>query len=313
MNKSNTNLPATPQNQPQKPKFSVAITSKGYQTLVNNTLGDPARAKRFIASVTSAVAVNPSLQDCEAGSILAVGLLGESLNLSPSPQLGQYFFVPFNCKAKYEKGTNTLLEPECKKAQFVIGYKGYIQLALNSGLYRKINVLPIKEGEFKSFDPLNEELKCIIIEDPDKREAAPTIGYYVMFELLNGFRKVLYWTKNKMIRHADKYSPAFSAKVYADIQAGKIADKDMWRYSSFWYKDFDDMGMKTMLRQILGHWGQLSPEMQAAFEKDGSMAMVNDNNQIVNIPEADLNLNAEPEPIEPEFTEVIEQVDLDTV
>ena len=78
----------------QKPKFSVAITTKGYQSLISNTLRDPARARRFTASITSAVAVNPALQECDAGTILAGALLGESLNLSPSPQLGQYYLVP---------------------------------------------------------------------------------------------------------------------------------------------------------------------------------------------------------------------------
>lgn len=84
--------------QSSKPKFSVAITTKGYQQLINNTLGSPERAKRFVASITSAVAVNPALQECEAGSILAGGLVGESLNLSPSPQLGQFFLSPLSQK-----------------------------------------------------------------------------------------------------------------------------------------------------------------------------------------------------------------------
>lgn len=72
----------------QKPKFSVAITTKGYQSLIANTLRDPARVRRFTASITSAVAVNPALQECDAGTILAGALLGESLNLSPSPSAG---------------------------------------------------------------------------------------------------------------------------------------------------------------------------------------------------------------------------------
>ena len=80
----------------KKPKFSVAIQSDMYKNLINNTLGNEARATRFIASISSAVATNPNLQDCEAGSILSGALVGESLNLSPSPQLGQYYLVPYN-------------------------------------------------------------------------------------------------------------------------------------------------------------------------------------------------------------------------
>ena len=126
----------------QKPKFSVAITTKGYQSLISNTLRDPARARRFTASITSAVAVNPALQECDAGTILAGAMLGESLNLSPSPQLGQYYLVPFKQKAKYDRN-NRLIRPESVTAQFVLGYKGYIQLALRSGQYKDLDVMVI--------------------------------------------------------------------------------------------------------------------------------------------------------------------------
>ena len=88
----------------QKQKFSVAITTEGYRNLINNTLGDPERSKRFVAAITSAVAVNPMLQECTPGTILAGGLLGESLNLSPSPQLGQYYLVPFKDRVKGKDG-----------------------------------------------------------------------------------------------------------------------------------------------------------------------------------------------------------------
>lgn len=129
----------------QKPKFSVAITTKGYQSLIANTLRDPARARRFTASITSAVAVNPALQECDAGTILAGALLGESLNLSPSPQLGQYYLVPFKQKAKYDR-SGRMIRPESVTATFVLGYKGYIQLALRSGQYADLDVTEIKQG-----------------------------------------------------------------------------------------------------------------------------------------------------------------------
>lgn len=258
----------------QKPKFSVAINTPGYQKLINNTLGDPDRAKRFVAAITSAVAVNPLLQDCEAHTILAGALLGESLNLSPSPQLGQYYLVPFNDN---KSGT--------KNAQFILGYKGYIQLAIRSGQYKKINVIEIKEGELKRFDPLNEELEVELIDDWDKREKTATIGYYAMFEYTNGFRKAMYWSREKMMSHADTYSKAFSRTAYEKIKNGEIADKDLWKYSSFWYKNFDDMAKKTMLRQIISHWGVMSIEMQSAFERDDRTLNFSDDGNIVEVDE----------------------------
>ena len=254
-----------------KPKFSVAIQSDTYKNLINRTLGDKDRATRFIASISSAVATNQALQECDAGTILSGALLGESLNLSPSPQLGQYYLVPFNDNKK-----------GYKVAQFQLGYKGYIQLAIRSGQYKKLNVLAIKKGELIKYDPLNEEIEVKLIESEEEREEAETIGYYAMFEYTNGFKKTIYWSKKKMLSHADKYSQSFSLgatngkypKVsYEDYILGKYDKKDEWLYSSYWYKDFDGMAYKTMLRQLISKWGIMSIDMQQAMEQD--MATIN--------------------------------------
>ena len=316
--------------QRQRPKFSVAIQTEGYQKLINNTLQDPDRAKRFVASVTSAVAVNPQLQECNAGSILAGALLGESLNLSPSPQLGQYYLVPFKNQCKDANGNKLWVTDEKgnkvkdengkwipvteMSAQFICGYKGLIQLALRTGQYRKLNVLEIKEGELKHFDPLNEEIECILIENFEKREQAPTVGYYAMFEYLNGFRKAIYWSKDKMLSHADKYSAAFSREEYGKFIRGEYSKKDEWKYSSYWYKDFDGMAKKTMLRQLLSKWGVMSTDMQEIILKDEKMT------QLVGAEIVTSDVDEMPEPVNPvnaqnvsqtEFTEVHEQVNLD--
>lgn len=295
---------------PQKPKFSVAISTDKYRKLINNTLGDPNRARRFVAAISSAVAVNPALQECEAGSILSGALLGESLNLSPSPQLGQYYLVPFKSKAKKDR-EGRIISPECTKAQFVLGYKGYIQLAIRSGQYTKINVIEVKEGELVHFDPITEDVDLKLIDDYEAREKAPTVGYCATFQYLNGFRKTIYWSKEKMLSHADKFSPAFSKESYHKIQNGQISDKDMWKYSSFWYKNFDDMAKKTMLRQLISRWGVMSIEMITAFESDNKEIETTSNGDFV---------SSEAEPTEtpalnsqPEVTEVEEQVDLNSL
>lgn len=224
-----------------KPKFTAVINSDGYKKLINNTLGNPTKAARFVTAITSAVTTNPALSECEAATIVSAGLLGESLNLSPSPQLGQYYLVPF----KDRKNSRTV-------AQFQLGYKGYIQLAIRSGQYKKLNVLPIKQGELISFNPLEEEIEVQLIEDEAERENAPTIGYYAMFEYTNGFKKAMYWSKAKMESHAEKYSAGYKAK----------------KGYTFWEKDFDAMACKTMLRQIISKWGIMSIDMQKAIESD---------------------------------------------
>jgi len=240
---------------PSKPKFSVALQSDAYKNLINNTLRDPARANKFVASISSAVATNPALQECEAGTILSAALLGESLNLSPSPQLGQYYLVPF------DDNRNKRVV-----AQFQLGYKGYIQLAIRSGYYKKLNVLAIKEGELINYNPLDEEIKVNLIEDDEVRENTPTIGYYAMFEYSNGFTKTLYWSKKKMQEHAKKYSQGYRR----DLEKGSEF--------TFWSKDFDGMAYKTMLRQLISKWGIMSVEMQDAFDKD--MASINTDGKV---------------------------------
>ena len=277
---SNPVAPTNSLAQKARPKFSVAIQSEAYKNLINNTLNDPKRASRFIANITSAVSVNPALQECDASTILSAGLLGEALNLTPSPQLGQFYLIPFDDKKR-----------GCKVATFVIGYRGYVQLAIRSGQYRKINVLPIKEGELINFDPMTEEIEVNLIEDDDAREEAQTIGYYAMFEYTNGFRKAMYWSKKKMMAHADKYSKAFNKKSYEDLKAGKIPQSEMWKYSSFWYQDFDAQACKTMLRQLISKWGIMSVEMQKALEYDQGVAVVKDGKlggvEYVDNPESD--------------------------
>lgn len=248
-------------NLPAKTPFSVKIQSDGYKNLINNTLGDPKRAAGFVTAITSAVATNPALQECDPATILSAGLLGETLQLSPSPQLGQYYLVPFNDKNR-----------GCKVAQFQLGYKGYIQLAIRSGQYKKLNAMAIKEGELISYDPLNEDIEVKLIENESEREAAETIGYYAMFEYLNGFRKVIYWSKEKMIAHANQYSQGFRAR----------------KGYTFWEKDFDSMAIKTMLRQLISKWGIMSIEFQKAYEADMGVLRENQDPEYVdNLPEFD--------------------------
>lgn len=240
----------------KKETFSTFLTKDAVKNMINNTLGGK-DGQRFMAAILSAVSANPTLAECEHSSILSTALLGEGLKLSPSPQLGQYYMVPFNDKKK-----------GCKVAQFQLGYKGYIQLAIRSGYYKKINVLAIKEGELVKYDPLSEELKVKLIDDDEERENTPTMGYYAMFEYLNGFRKAMYWSLAKMEAHADKYSQAFHLAAYRKLKAGEIPQNDLWKYSSFWYKDFDGMAYKTMLRQLISKWGIMSIELQNAIETD---------------------------------------------
>ncbi len=268
---NNKNQVAVQNNQvgAKKTSFSNFMQSVGNK-LVANTLQDDKRKTQFIANIISAVSNNPTLQDCDQVSVVSAALQAEALHFPINNSLGYVYLVPFNDKKR-----------DCKVAQFQIGYKGYIQLAIRSGQYKSINVVEVKEGELGEYDPLNGQ-KFNWIKDYATRKQAKTIGYVGQFELVNGFKTQLYISYEEMLDHADTYSQAFSKDAttkkvgnttynlvsYDDYAAGKYNKKDEWLYSSFWYKDFDSMSKKTVLRQLLSKWGIMSVEMQEAFIKD---------------------------------------------
>lgn len=233
--------------QAEKKSFPAFMKQDVVLRNLSKTLGDETRKNRFVSSIISAVSTNTALQDCDYNTIINSALLGEALNLSPSPQLGHFYMVPF----KDTKQGRTV-------ATFQIGWKGYLQMAIRSGQYKHINVLSIKEGELIKYDPLEESIEISLIEDEEEREKTNTIGYYAMFELVNGFKKSMYWSKKKMEAHAMKYSQGYKN------------DKAKGTKYTFWSKSFDDMAHKTMLRQLIGKWGIMSIEMQNAFTNDMS-------------------------------------------
>lgn len=264
----------------QKTGLTAYLTNDAVKNQINNVIGGK-NGDRFISSIVSAVQTNSALQECTNPSILSAALLGESLKLSPSPQLGQYYMVPFN---NNKKGY--------KEAQFQLGYKGYIQLAIRSGQYKKLNVLAIKEGELVRFDPLNEEIEVNLIEDEEAREEAKAVGYYAMFEYTNGFKKAMYWSKKKMEAHALKYSKGYKAK----------------KGYTFWEKDFDAMAYKTMLRQLISKWGIMSIDMQSAMDADMAVIHEDGTKDYVDM-ENDENVVADQELHESETTEEPQQVE----
>lgn len=254
----------------QKIGFTDYLSQDAVKAQIQKAIGK--NADRFTASIISAVNQNPQLADCNNASIVAGALTGEALKLSPSPTLGNYYLLPFNDK---ERG---------KVAQFVIGYKGLINLAIRSGVYKKLNVLEIKDGELIKYDPLNEEIEVKLIEDENLREKTETIGYYAMFEYINGFRKVLFWTKTRMENFASTYSAGYRAK----------------KGYTFWEKDFDSMAKKTMLRQLISKWGVMSItyEMEQALEAD--QAVINEDGTKVYVDNAPDDVVVDAKDVTPE-------------
>lgn len=211
-------------------------------------------ANGFMANVMTLVSNDSYLADSEPMSIMSGALTAATLNLGLDKNLGYAYLVPFNSRNK-QTGKRE------KKAQFVLGYKGYIQLAQRSGQYRALNVIEVYEGELKSWNRLTEEFDF----DPEGRKSEEVIGYVGYFELLNGFKKTVYWTKQEIEAH----------------RISNSKDKDKTKKSGVWASDYDAMARKTVLRNMLSKWGILSIEMQKATIADEHVQNVSPDGDIV--------------------------------
>lgn len=244
----------------QKQGINTYLQSEAVKNNIVSVIGRE-DSQRFISSVVSAVQGNQALTECTNSSILSAALIGHSLKLPQSPQLQMFYLVPYNNKKKDANGK----EITVKEAVFQLSYRGYLQLAMRSGQYRRINACDIREGELKSFNPITEEYVFDAITDYEKRKNLPVIGYYAYFEMTNGYKKEIYWSKEQMETHAKKYSMSY---------------RKGWS-SSFWATDFDAMALKTMIRQLVSKWGMMSVDMETAYQHD--MAVEDENGNPVYI------------------------------
>ena len=241
------------------PSLTAYLNNDAVRAQINSIVGSK-RGTAFITSIVSAVQANPTLKECTNSSILSAALLGESLNLSPSAALGQFWLIPYNNK---KEGV--------REAQFQLGANGFKQLAMRTGQYKDIDFIEVHEGEYKGRDKYTGKQTFEFIENEDERETLPVIGYMAYFELTNGFRKSVFWTVKKMEEHANRYSQAFNLEAYRKIQRGEMPQSEMWKYSSYWYTNFSGMAEKTLVKHLLSKYGILSTELVNAADADGSV------------------------------------------
>lgn len=225
------------------PALKSMLASQAIKKQIKSLLGD--RAGHFIMAIVQVVEGTPQLQEADPQSIINAAIASAVLNLPIEKNLGFAYIVPYRDK---EKGMI---------AQFQMGYKGYIQLALRSGEYKFINSIEVKEGELKGYNLLTGELELEFIEDLDERIITKTIGYASYIEFNNGFRNTLFMTEAQVKNHAKKYSQAYQY----DLNKG-------YKYSN-WSKNFEAMALKTVLKLNLSKYGALSVEVQKALQTDG--------------------------------------------
>lgn len=179
-------------------------------------------AGAFVTSLLSLVKSTPQLAAADPKTILSAAMTAATLKLPISPNLGFAYIIPYG-----------------KEAQFQMGYKGYIQLAMRTGQYKTINAAVVYEGQIEDIDFVTGEIVR------GKKKSDKVVGYVAYFELINGFSKTIYMTTEDMLRHAQTFSKSFS------------------RSSSVWKTNFDAMGLKTVIKQLISKYGIMSIDMQS--------------------------------------------------
>lgn len=221
-------------------RFNACISNESTQQYLALVLHE--KKSSFVNNVTALVSNSAALQECQPMSLIYASLKATALDLPLDPNLGFAYVIPYK---NNKKGT--------VDAQFQIGYKGFIQLAIRSGQFLLINVTDIRDGELQGENLLTGEMTFTRAAD---RENKPVIGYAAYFKLTNGFSKTLYMTVGEVKAHAGRYSQTYSSKL------------DYIRNSSKWTTDFDAMAKKTVLKLLLSKYAPLSIEMQNAIQAD---------------------------------------------
>jgi len=236
------------------------------------------KAPAFISSILSATNTNPQLKVCEPMSIISSAMVAAALDLPINQSLGFAHLVPYS-----------------GKAQFQMGWRGYVQLAQRTGLYKFLNAERVYEGQIKSRDMLSGKIEL----NEEGKTSDVVVGYFAHMELLNGFQKTVYISKANAEKHGKRYSQTFSS------------EKDYVREKSKWTTDFDAMSLKTVVKMLLGKWAPLSTDYQmqkalqldqAVINEDGTPEYVDGKNTI----DAETVPTGDPEPTGEELARLAE-------
>lgn len=221
-------------------EFNNVITHVNTQNYLQQVLG--AKKQEFVNNVTALVANDTALQECEPLSIMYSAIKATALDLPLDKNLGFAYVIPYDNK---KKGV--------KEAQFQIGFKGFVQLAIRSGQFKNINVTDVRKGEIVDTDLLTGEVKLQVLPN---RETLPVIGYIAYFRLINGFEKILYMSVDEITLHAMKFSQTYKS------------NNKYVKENSNWTTNFDVMAKKTVLKLLLSRYAPLSVEMRSAITAD---------------------------------------------
>jgi recombination protein RecT len=207
-------------------RIKNVLATKPVRSRFEEILGS--RAQSFMSSIITAVSQNNQLAQCDPTSVISAAAIAATMDLPINPGLGFAHIVPYK-----------------DSAQFQIGWKGFVQLAMRSGKYKTINLTPVLEGQLREHNPFTGEMEFAAEASSDKQ-----IGYLLYFKLLNGYEKYFYMTREQCEAHAKRYSASYKKGF------------------GMWKDDFEAMALKTVCKLGLSKYGILSVDMQKALETD---------------------------------------------
>ena len=229
------------------------INGESSQNYIKKVLGN--RSQEFTTSLLSIVGGNPLLQECTTQSLMTTAMKAASLNLPLDPNLGLAYPVPYDNSKKEKRGGQWVVIDVIKEAQFQIGAKGFIQLALRSGQFEYLNVRDVREGEIVGEDFLSGMLQFKSLP-LNERHKAPVVGYVAYFKLLNGFQKMLFMTNEELLDHAKEHSASYKADLQYKMQ------------KSLWNTNFKAMAEKTVIKLLISKYAPMSIQLQDAIKAD---------------------------------------------
>jgi recombination protein RecT len=245
--------------QPPEARLKSLIGEPTIRARFEEMLGK--RAPAFLSSIISAVSANKSLASCEPMSVISSAAVAAAMDLPINSSLGFAHIVPYK-----------------DVAQFQMGWKGFVQLAMRSGQYKTINITPVLEGQIKNHNVFTGEMEFCAEATSDK-----VIGYLLYFKLLNGYEKYFYMTRDEVLAHGKKYSASFK------------------RGFGLWVDDFEAMALKTVAKLGLSKYGILSVDMQRGIELDQAVVGEDGEPQYIDAEGRDVT------PAEPSRTEKLNQ------
>lgn len=208
------------------PAIRKTITGAGMQAMIQQRIGE--KAGVFTTSLLDLIGDNTDLQKCDINLVIKEAIKAPAMDLPINNNLGFAYIIPYG-----------------NKPQFIMGYKGFIQLAIRTGQYKHLNADAVYEGEEVLVDKIRGTM-----EVTGKAKSEKVVGYFAYMELINGFEKAIFWTKEKVVEHGKKFSKSFN--------------------NGPWNSDFDAMAKKTILKSLISKYGPLSIEMTSALSSDSA-------------------------------------------